>query len=189
MIPTIKVVIDMKRFLICFILVALVGGSVSFAKTTMTGVKKEEKFQKHLVIESPSGINARFFKFSGEGNGKTFIEKDEIIITTLDHAQPISWHPRKDILVVKEYSADDDNRCYILNIGAGEYNKKGKKRKNYIMGSRYVNRVKWSKDGTKVTLYSTFTEDEDTYEIAKYTIIVEEPEEKKDKKKEKDRKE
>lgn len=171
------------KILYLFIFLTAVFG-ICFADRQPT---KEEKFEKHLILESPSGIKARFFEFSEKGQGKTFLEKDEIIITTLNHVQPISWHPTRDILLVKEYSSGKDNRCYLLDIGAEEYSKKGD-RDGYILGDRYVNRARWSEDGTKVTLYSTFNEEEYTYDLAKY-VNMEQPEVKKYKEKESDKNE
>jgi hypothetical protein len=130
------------------------------------GVSKEDMFEKHLNLESPSGLKARFFQFSGKGNGKTFIEKKDVIIATIDNAMPIAWHPTEDILIVKEYRGNDDDKCYILNIAKGEYAKNPADRSAYILGDPYCNRAKWSKDGEKFTLYSTFGSKEYTYNLA-----------------------
>lgn len=140
---------------------------------------KEEMTAKHLMMKSPAGMKARFFKLSGKGQGKTFIEKDEIIIATLEHAKPISWHPKMDILLVKEFTGSENDRCYLLNIGEGEYSKKGKRRSLYVMGDKYSNKARWSEDGMEVVLYSTMSDKENTYKINEYTIIPK-PEEKED---------
>lgn len=130
------------------------------------GVSKEDMFEKHLTIKSPSGLNARFFQFSGKGNGKTFIEKKEVIIATIDNVMPVSWHPTEDILIVKEYTGNSDDRCYLLNIGAEEYKKNIDDRLSYILGDPHSNRVKWSKDGSSFTLYSTYGDKEYKYNLS-----------------------
>ena len=139
-------------------------------------VKKGEEFQKHTCLESSSGIKARYYKYN-EGRSKLFIEKDEIVLARLNNVRPMAWHPEMDILVVMEDAADDDNCCYLLNIGEKEFSKNDKDRKDYIMGNRYVNRVKWSKDGSKVILSSTFMDYEKEFDISKYTVLAK-PEEK-----------
>lgn len=154
----------------------MAGIAVSFAQT----VKKGEDFEKHTCLVSPSGIKARYYKYN-EDRSKLFIEKDEIVQARLDNVRPMSWHPEMDILVVIEDEADDDNRCYLLNIGEKEFSKENQNRKDYIMGNRYVNRVKWSKDGTKVILSSTFMDYEEEFDISKYTVMAK-PEEKKESK-------
>jgi len=167
----------LKRMIILLVIIAVLTSACIAARKP----KKEEMTAKHLMLKSPSGLKARFFKLSGKGQGKTFIERDEIIIATLEHAKPISWHPKMDILLVKEYTGSGDDRCYLLNIGEGEYSKKGKRRYQYVMGDKYSNKAIWSKDGTKVTLYSTMNDKESTYNINEYTIVPE-PEEKEEKK-------
>lgn len=172
----------MKKLIATLItLFFIMGIAASFADT----VKKEEEFQKHTCLVSPSGIKARYYKYN-EGRSRLFIEKDEIVKARLDNVRPMAWHPRMDILVVMEDAANDDNRCYILNIGEKEFSKNDKDRKEYVMGNRYVNRVRWSKDGSKVILSSTFMDYEEEFDISKYTSMTksdekDEKEEKKDK--------
>lgn len=151
------------------------GIASSFADT----VKKGEEFQKHTCLISPSGIKARYYQYA-EGRSKTFIEKNEIVQARLDNVRPMAWHPKMDILVVMEDEADDDNHCYLLNIGEKEFTKGDQDRREYIIGNRYVNRVKWSKDGSKVILSSTFMDYEEEFDISKYAKMAK-PEEKEDK--------
>ncbi|MCE1248560.1 MAG: hypothetical protein LWY06_18130 [Firmicutes bacterium] len=130
------------------------------------GVSKDDIFEKHIAIKSDSGLTARFFHFSEKGNGKIFIERKEVVIATIQNAMPISWHPTEDILVVKEYRGTDDDRCYILNIGAGEYKKDPADRSSWILGDPHCNRVKWSKDGSSFTLYSSYGSKEYKYNLS-----------------------
>ncbi len=172
-----------KLVVILIVLFYMMGIAASFADS----VKKGEEFQKHTCLESSSGIKARYYKYN-EGRSKLFIEKDEIVMAKLDNVRPMAWHPKMDILVVMEDSADDDNRCYLLNIGEKEYSKNDKDRKEYVMGNRYVNRVKWSKDGSRVILSSTFMDYEEEFDISKYAQMAkpEDKEAKEDKMESKD---
>ena len=157
----------MKKNIMIILMLMVLGIASLGAKMP----KKDEKFHKHLCLESPTGIKARYYQY-GEGRSKMFIEKDTIVMARLKNVRPMSWHPKMDILLVKEDGVDDDNRCYLLNIGEKEFSKGDKDRQEYVFGSRYVNRVKWSKDGTKVILISTFMDYEKEFDISKYTKIT-----------------
>lgn len=156
------------KIIIVLALLILFYHSEVFGRT----VKKEEKFEKHLSIESSNGINARFFDFSGQGQGKTFLEKNELIIATLDKLEPVSWHPHRDILLVKEIDKGSNNRCYLLNIEEEEFEKKESNRSLYILGDQYSNKARWSEDGGTLTLYSTLNDNEYTYEVSNFVNLT-----------------
>ncbi|MCP5536887.1 MAG: hypothetical protein H7A51_11735 [Akkermansiaceae bacterium] len=107
---------------------------------------------ENQVFRSPNGFTATFIGQKGEGPGATIIKnKDGKEVARIASVYPMSFSPVADILLVKECAADDDIRQYVLNIGAGEYQKKGR-RTDYVFGGRYVMSAKWSKDGKTITL-------------------------------------
>jgi len=102
-------------------------------------------------LTSVGGFKAKFIKLEGEGEGKTEIWKDGKKVAEIASAGPVSFSPVADILLLREYGADDDLKQYLLNIGKGEYAMQGSRLK-YVFGSRYMTSSAWSADGTKLTL-------------------------------------
>lgn len=132
----------------------------------ITGAKdisRDEMFEKHKALESGSGLCARFFKYSPE-RGKMFIEKRGKVVAEVENIQPVSWHPERDVLLVREYGSNTEQKYFILYIERGEYEKKGENR-DHLFGNRYCNRFRWSKDGGEVTVYSTMDEKSPEYSI------------------------
>lgn len=130
----------------------------------------EKKAAENKEIRSPNGYTATFQEGKEEGSGTTIIKnkKGEIIARIAD-TSPVSFSPVADILLVKERMADDDTRQFLLNIGAGEFKKKGS-RLDYVFGSRYVTKARWSKDGKTITLVNypgTSDKAEETFVVAK----------------------
>ena len=108
----------------------------------------------HQKVQSPGGFIAHSFRFAiddGEPEGGILIEKDGQVVGTISGARAVSFSPTADILLVSEAVASDDLRHYLLDIGKGQYTRKGE-RKNYVFGSRYVAKAKWSADGKQITL-------------------------------------
>jgi len=97
--------------------------------------------------ESPGGYSFAI----GEGK-KPGVSKNGKFFAHLPSVTPISFSPVADILLVNEKGEDDDLRCYLLNIGAGEFAKKGS-RLDYVFGGRYFTSAKWSDDGETITLF------------------------------------
>ncbi|BDS07069.1 hypothetical protein NT6N_21090 [Oceaniferula spumae] len=120
---------------------------------------------KEKVHRSPNGFTATFIVGKEEGTGTTVIKnKEGKEITRIAGAYPMSFSPVSDILLLKEIAADDDTRQYLLDIGAGELKKKGK-RMDYVFGSRYVTSARWSKDGKTITLVNAPGITDDAEEI------------------------
>jgi hypothetical protein len=111
----------------------------------------EEKSPKTKMLESPSGYRAEFVALEGEGEGKTLIWKGKLVVAEVPDSKPISFSPKQDILLLAEHAPDDDLRHFLLNLGEGEFKKKGE-RLDYVFGGRYVKGAKWSADGKTLTL-------------------------------------
>lgn len=102
-------------------------------------------------LKSPGGYTAKFVKLPGEGKGKTVISKDGKNVAEIPRSSPRSFSPTADVLLVREYFADDDCRHYLLDIGNGEFEIEGR-RLDYVFGGRYVREAIWSADGKELTL-------------------------------------
>ena len=116
--------------------------------------KPSKVSSSHQSVTSPGGYIAHSFRFAtkdGDPEGRVLIEKDGQIIATIVGVQAVSFSPTSDILLVREAVADDDLRHYFLNIGKGQFTRKGD-RTSYVFGSRYVDKAKWSANGKQVTL-------------------------------------
>lgn len=104
-----------------------------------------------------------------EGEGKTIIKKGNRVVAELPLVFPVSFSPTADILLVREWAPDDDCRHYLLNIGAGEFFKKGN-RLDYVFGKRYVERANWSSDGKTITFHNSPELTEFPYQEETFTI-------------------
>ena len=145
----------MKFYAPIFLAVILLAGSISPAAPEPQAEQgKAAPESSYMKMVSPGGIIAHYFQFTteeGEGEGRVLIEKQGSVIATLTGVRPVSFSPTADILLVREDFGDDDLRHFLLNVGAGQY-QRTEERNEYIFGSRYVRKATWSKDGKTITL-------------------------------------
>jgi hypothetical protein len=145
----------MKLYTSIFLAVILLAGSISSAATEPQDKEvKAAPESSYRKMVSPSGLIAHYFQFiteEGEGEGRVLIEKQGAVIATLTGVRPVSFSPTADILLVREDFGDDDLRHYLLDVGAGQY-QRTEARNEYIFGSRYVSKATWSKDGKTIVL-------------------------------------
>ena len=106
------------------------------------------------ALISANGITAEFVTLAGEGRGKTVIFRGEKMLFDVANARPISFSPSNDILLLREYSSDDDLQLFLLNIGAGEIKKEGP-RIDYVFGGRWGDITTWSSDGGTLQIESS----------------------------------
>lgn len=147
-------------------------GNFSYANPEVPKKEKTEKEKvEREVFTSPSGFTATL---AIENNLALTVIKDKEgkVLAKIKGVDPMSFSPVDDILLVKELTDGDDSRQYLLNIGAGEFTKKGK-RTEYVFGGKYVTEARWSSDGKTIILVNIggiAEEVEDSFKIADYII-------------------
>lgn len=80
-----------------------------------------------------------------EGAGATLLCGEGIENVVVRGALPIAWDPAGGRLLMREAAADDDLRHFVLDVGAGEFEKRGS-RMDWILGERADRFTAWRGD-------------------------------------------